>query len=679
MTSQNKFLVPLLACLAACGGQPRLQLPNNFAGGIAIVGADVLPMTSMERLADQTVLVAGDRITRVAPRHDVTIPPGYRIIDGRGSYLMPGLVDMHVHLAPESGKQGDAAHRALAVMLAHGVTTARGMAGSPNNLIVRAAIEHGHLAGPRLYAAAPGLNDKNSADEEAVRSAVRNAKDAGYDLVKSHHLSALPVWQAVQEEARLQGLAVAGHVTNQVGVDRALAARQQIEHLDGVLLELLPAGAPERQIDFAQIPPPAVIMAAASSSDAALQGVAQKVARSGGYQVPTLALFEKVVALDTPAEALLSRPEMRFVPDQALKQWSAQREQLRAAGLTAEHGRALRDIRRRIVRAFADAGVPIMAGSDTAQAFHVWGRGLLDELAALVEAGLSPMDALRTATVVPRTYFASLPNGGSALGWKPDFGIVEAGARADLILLRDDPSVAISALRSLETVIAGGNIYDRVTLDAMLDQAATDANGQQVGAGSGKPARRVFVMRHLQTGIEPDPGLTQAGAEGALRLADLLANSELRAIYVTDTRRSRDTAAPLAARLGLTPVIYDPRRPDRLANQVQETAGNVLVIGHSNTVPDLVARMGGKPPAALSHTDFGTIWQIESGSGATRAVDLACHPPLSRRSRHGGKRYSAKAGRSGLLAVRQFASKLTPFAAGVKPHRVPRVAVTERA
>jgi imidazolonepropionase-like amidohydrolase len=333
----------------------------------------------------------------------------------------------------------------------------------------------GGWPGPRFYAASPLIHDGNTPSPNAARVAVATAKGAGFDLIKSHQITNLETWQAVQEEAKRQGLPVAGHVADQIGLVQALAAKQEVEHLDGAVRELLPDGAPERMINFGQIPPPPVLDAALKAGDPALKALARRVAAAKSWQVPTLALFERIGDSTTPTERLRALPDMRYVPDTVLTQWAVQRE---GGGLDAASGAKMIELRRRIVRAYHQAGVPLMAGSDTAQAFHIWGPGLIAEVEALSAAGLGRMAALRSATVVPRDYFRSLPNGGSALGWKAEFGTVERGARADLILLRGDPSRDLAQLRRLDTVIAGGRLYDRKALDKLLDDAARAAKAQ---------------------------------------------------------------------------------------------------------------------------------------------------------------------------------------------------------
>jgi imidazolonepropionase-like amidohydrolase len=341
-----------------------------------------------------------------------------------------------------------------------------------------------------------------ASQSRAARTAVAAARTAGYDLIKSHHIVDPAIWQAVQDEAKRAGLPTAGHVTNPVGLDRAMAAGQQVEHLDGVIYALLPEGAPERQIDFSQIPPPQVVLAASRATDAQIEALARRLVAAKAWHVPTVGLFEKIVDQSATSESLRAQANMRFVPEQSLQQWTQQRAGfLKETGYTPEAAKAFVDLRRRIVRIFHGAGVPMMAGSDTAQFFHIWGPGLIEEVEALHAAGLTPMAALRSATVVPRDYFRSLPNGGSGRGWKADFGTIEPGARADLILLRGDPSRDLKALRRLDSVVAAGKLHDRAALDAMLTAAATAAKAAAPPAPTASVTQQqpIYVMRHLNT------------------------------------------------------------------------------------------------------------------------------------------------------------------------------------
>lgn len=134
------------------------------------------------------------------------------------------------------------------------------------------------------------------------------------------------------------------------------------------------------------------------------------------------------------------------------------------------------------------------------------------------------------------------------------------------------------------------------------------------------PAPAFYVMRHLNTPAgERDPDLLPEGQRLAALVPARLAAHPPRAVFVTDFRRTRQTAAAVAARWGLTPIVYDPRDAAALVRQVRAAPGPVLIVGHSNTVPDIVQQLGGTRPADLSHPDFGDLWII-APDGATQRV-----------------------------------------------------------
>ncbi len=137
-------------------------------------------------------------------------------------------------------------------------------------------------------------------------------------------------------------------------------------------------------------------------------------------------------------------------------------------------------------------------------------------------------------------------------------------------------------------------------------------------------AHQVYVMRHLNTPAgQPDPDLLPEGRAAAIALADLFETDRFEgrhpvAIYVSDYRRTRQTAAPTAARLALNVTVYDPRDTAGLIARVRAEPGPVLIVGHSNTVPDIIAALGGTRPAPLVHEDFGDLWIVEPGGATLR-------------------------------------------------------------
>lgn len=148
-------------------------------------------------------------------------------------------------------------------------------------------------------------------------------------------------------------------------------------------------------------------------------------------------------------------------------------------------------------------------------------------------------------------------------------------------------------------------------LAALLLPACATTNGMAASDSA------IYVVRHLHTPEgERDPDLLPEGRRVAILLEERLAGERIAAIYISDFKRTRQTAGPLAERLGLEPILYDPRDTAGLVARVRAGPLPALIVGHSNTVPDIVAQLGGTRPADLGHPDFGDLWRV-GPDGAT--------------------------------------------------------------
>jgi imidazolonepropionase-like amidohydrolase/pimeloyl-ACP methyl ester carboxylesterase len=584
--------LPLALALSGCATADRTDT-------IAFTGADVLTMTERGRLEDATLIVREGRIVAIRAGDD-DLPAGATVIDAEGQVIIPGLIDMHAHLPPLPGDAGDAAWRALTLYAVNGVTTVRSMAGHEAHLALRERVAGGELWAPAIVAAAPAININTAATPDAAEAAVRRAAADGFDLVKAHHIEDPAVYDATIRTASEVGLPVAGHVSNAVGLDRALRAGQQIEHLDGYLHALLPIGSPLKNAPFGQIPPDVVLRGLDWDR---LDPFVARTVEAGVANTPTLALFEQIADIDTPASEKLAAPFMQYAAQPAKDNWATQQSQLRASGMMTGVSGPFVEARRRITRALHEAGAPIMAGADAPQGFMVPGFSIHQELESLAEAGLSPTDALRAATAVPSAYFADA-------GYDVTAGTLAVGSPADLVLLTADPEKDIDATRAIAGVMIGGKWQDRAQLDARLEEVRASVAPAQAAITAG---HAVFLVRHAEAGTGEDPALTPAGRRRAEALADQLADVPLTAIYVTDTARARETAAPLAERLGLSLRLYDPRALDAFAVEIADAEGAVLVVGHSNTTPALVERLEGEAGEPIAHDEHDRLYWLDRG------------------------------------------------------------------
>ena len=461
-------------------------------GTFAISNVSVIPMTADTLLRDVTVVVTDGRITAVGPARSVRVPSGARRIDGRGKFLIPGLADMHTHLYADDAVPDSVAPDELGVMVANGVTATRLMIGTPEHLQLRRDIEAGRFPGPQLWISSPQFtgrrqdtNAKLVTTPDEARAAVRDVAAAGYDFIKLTLNITPEVYEAVVAEAAQQSIRLVGHVDPRVGVPRALAAGQHVEHLDNYMETVLADSAPSREsVSDIGVFRPARWASLDHVDDRKVEWLAGLTARSRTFTTPTLAMFRSSFAEGIPDSVIHRRPDWDLITPPIRFGYLRARDRYWASPPAAERRARYVAVRNRMVKAIADSGGTIMAGSDTPEWFNVYGFALHRELEALVGAGLSPRQALAAATVNPARF----------LGAEADWGTIEPGRRADLVLLDANPLEDIRNTTRIQAVSLGGRWFTAPQLQSMIQLASRRIDGiapdsLRADGASGGPSR----------------------------------------------------------------------------------------------------------------------------------------------------------------------------------------------
>ena len=451
-------LVLVVTALAATHLRAGSQQPPHTTTALAFIGVHVVPMDKEGVLPGQTVVVENGRITAIGPENGTVIPAGAQRIDGRGKYLMPGLADMHAHLPPGDGSAEDAAAIHMQLYLANGVTTVRGMMGHPSNLVLRDRVAAGKVLGPTIFAGSPPLSGENASTPEAAEKMVTSFHQAGFDLLKVWEGLSPESYAALTTTARKLKIPIGGHVTASVGLERALEAGQSsIEHLDGYLQAAVSKASP--------VPPSGsqLVLGPVQKfvDEGQMKVLAERTRKAGVFNTPTLTLF-KVVVSEDPVETFLSWPEMKYISAGLRAQFAAQKTGTYEIPAPAAERKRYLELRNTMVKALSDAGAGLLVGPDSPQMFLVPGFATHREIQSLVDAGLTPYQALAAATRAPAEY----------LGKQKEFGTVEIGKRADLLLVDGNPLQEVANARKRAGVVLRGQWLPAADLDAMLTSIA---------------------------------------------------------------------------------------------------------------------------------------------------------------------------------------------------------------
>lgn len=420
------------------------------AAATAFLNVNVIAMTEDRVVEAQTVIVQNGVITVIDDVDGVPVPKDAVVVDGTDRYLMPGLAEMHAHVA-ETGSQD--LNRDFALFVANGVTTVRGMLGRPSHLELRQQLLEGEHFGPRLFTSGPSLNGQSvNSPADGVRK-VRAQHAAGYDFIKIHPGLSASEFAAIALTANELGMPFAGHVPVSVGLTGALdAGIATIDHLDGYIAALMPA---DSDVSGGYGGFFDVLLADQVVAER-IEEVVRRTVAAGTWNVPTQSLVEQLVN-QTSVSDLANRPEMRYMPRATVDRWvQAKQSQLNERGFSPEVGARAIEIRRRIILALHEAGAGLLLGSDAPQIFNVPGFSLHHELEFLVAAGLTPFDALRTGTTAAAEFLGT------------NTGAVAVGKEADLVLLDANPLIDIGNSRRVHGVMLRGDWFPYADIEDRL-------------------------------------------------------------------------------------------------------------------------------------------------------------------------------------------------------------------
>ena len=438
-------VILLLSLLLGCPGLRKEARPNpkpKSQGSIAFIHVNVVPMDREQVLEDQIVVVEGGKIVKVAQFSDTAIPPGARRIEAAGKYLMPGLIDMHVHLQTPME---------FPVFAANGVTTVFNLDGRPAHLEWRKKIAAGEIEGPTIFTTGPIFAQAHTA-EEAIRMVDEQAA-MGYDGVKIYNWVSEEEYPALIAEAKRKNMLLMGHVARKPDFELTLASGQSIAHLEEYTYSYFN---PLRDDNDSHI----------VYDEKKIPEAVALTAKAGIFVIATLDNYAKIVQQATALDEFLKNPNLRYDAPWVQEGFQPENNRYKNNFEPALYPQIRTSLafQRKLLKALADGGVPLLCGTDASAVGPVAGFGVHEELQEFVNDGMTPYQALLTATRNPARYFRRSDQSGA----------IEAGKRADLLLLGGNPLEYIGNTKKIEGVVLQGKWLDGKTLHAELERVPAE-------------------------------------------------------------------------------------------------------------------------------------------------------------------------------------------------------------
>jgi imidazolonepropionase-like amidohydrolase len=469
-------LISVLSCLKCRGSlPPPVQKSEDI---IVFQNVSLVPMTNEKIVKGQTVLVRGKRIIEIGPSKRIAVPQNARVIDGTGAYLMPGLADMHMHTRDNwDDWMSDWPVSPLLLYLANGVTTIRCFGPEMSGYVLRwrDKINSGQLIGPTIYTSGPIIYGPVNNPKKIVLE----QKAQGFDFIKLYSFLSKDEFHEAMIAAKQAGMYTAGHIPFQVGLEGVLSeGMDEIAHIEELSFEFVDfdrnKGLTGREwmpyvikTAYQQVKPYfGLNMEELDEKFGVLvSSVATKVHSANVPVCTTLFLDEVIVEKLYEPEQFLSKPENRYLPRKYLAAVRQGREkhQMQFRG-GEDFAPFKRTIDRRLLKYLKEAEVLFVLGTDAGTGWMglVPGFSIHDELRILTENGFTPYEAIKTGTVNAAIVVEEMNGNG-------DFGTIEIGKRADLILVEDNPLEDVANIKNILGVMASGRWYNKTMLQKFID------------------------------------------------------------------------------------------------------------------------------------------------------------------------------------------------------------------
>ncbi len=407
---------------------------------IVIRSVNIVPMDRETILENYDVVIKDGKIKAMGPSKSIKYDSKAMFIDGKGKYLMPGLAEMHAHVPPVDDI--NPMKEVLMLYALNGITTIRGMLGHPRHLELRKKIADGEIMGPRLYTSGPSFNGNTVKTEEEGINKVKEQKAAGYDFLKLHPGLSRTNFDAIVKTANEVKIPFAGHVSWDVGIWHAIESNyKSIDHLDAFVEGLVS--------DISKIKEPDAgfmeIYIASQADESIIPKLVAGLRDHHIWVVPTQALAERWLSASMTTAACATAPEMKYMDAATAKRWADAKDgSMNDVRYKKENFDQFLKLRRKLIFECQKNGVGMLLGSDAPQVYNVPGFSIHHELKYMVNAGLTPFEAMQMGTVNVARFFN-----------RDDAGSVKAGNVSDLVLLTGNPLADIGNTSRIEGVMLG--------------------------------------------------------------------------------------------------------------------------------------------------------------------------------------------------------------------------------